>query len=78
MQCGESYMGESECVTRTGQRRPYFGLKGMGREGFPSRSNMGTESCKIGPINRLLPDERDGEERGAAYLRGWLAKGPEG
>lgn len=77
MQCGESYMGGSECVKRTGQRRPYFGLKGMGREGFPSRSNMGTESCKIGPINRLLPDERDGEERGAAHLRGWSAKGPE-
>ena len=71
-------MGGSECVTRTGQRRPYFGLKGMGREGFPSRSNMGTESCKIGPINRLLPDGRDGEERGAAYLRGWSVKGPEG
>lgn len=50
-------------MKRTGQRRLYFGLKGMGREGFP----RGAESCKIGPINRLLPDEKDGEERGAAY-----------
>lgn len=77
MQCDKSYMGASKCVKRTGQR-PYFGLKGMGREGFPRGCNMGAESCKIGPISRLLPDERDGEERGAAYLRGWLAKGPEG
>lgn len=48
-------------MKRTGQRRPYSGAKRDGREGFPSRSNMGTESCKIGPINRLLPDERDGK-----------------
>ena len=67
MQCDKGYMGGSECVKRTGQRRLYFGLKGMGREGFPRGRNKGAESCKIGPVNRLLPDEKDGEERGAAY-----------
>lgn len=52
-------------MIRTDQRRPYFGLKGVGREGFLRGSNNGAETCKIGPINRLLPGERDGEDRGA-------------
>lgn len=40
-------------MIRTDQRRPYFGLKGVGRERFLRGSNNGAETCKIGPINRL-------------------------
>lgn len=53
-----------------GQRRPYFGLKGMGREGISKQEATWEQRAADLPINRLHRQWM-GRERSSLIWWGW-------